>query len=349
MAFCGHSGSGKTTLIKKLVKKLHGNFDVGFVKRDAHNFEMDHEGKDTQIIGKAGAKNVLIMNQQKWAMLGAGTTEENRLSLLPNDFVFIEGFKNSDCPRILVLDSDHEILNRISDPKDFFAIVGKQDSMSLPNYYQRDQVDQILSKTLNYFEERAEATPLYGLVLAGGQSRRMGTDKGAMLLEGKTLVERSFKTLSTVCSEVFISCRQEQGNEPHLYPYRKIFDTFLDWGPLSGLMSAHRAHPTASWLVMACDMPLVDQSLLLQLLNNRSHYKFATCLLHPETNLPEPLVCLYEPKAFPRLLHLAAAGTYSPSKLLQGNGIKRTKALDSQKFLNVNRERDWNQLSELMA
>ena len=44
LAFCGFSGSGKTTLLTKLIQSFAHDYQVGYVKHDAHNFDMDKEG-----------------------------------------------------------------------------------------------------------------------------------------------------------------------------------------------------------------------------------------------------------------------------------------------------------------
>ncbi|MFD3155792.1 molybdopterin-guanine dinucleotide biosynthesis protein B [Haloimpatiens sp. FM7330] len=101
------SGMGKTTLIEGVIKVLkQKNYKVGVLKHDAHNFEIDKEGKDSYRFTKAGADNVIINSSQKLAMvqiLKEQKKVEDILKLFVGvDVVIIEGFKNNKYPKIEV-------------------------------------------------------------------------------------------------------------------------------------------------------------------------------------------------------------------------------------------------------
>ena len=80
-AFSGFSGSGKTTLIEKLIPvfKRRG-YRVAVIKHDAHDFEIDKEGKDTYRFREAGADRVYISSSQKSARMNSGTTGTTSIS-----------------------------------------------------------------------------------------------------------------------------------------------------------------------------------------------------------------------------------------------------------------------------
>ena len=90
------------------------------------------------------------------------------------------------------------------------------------------------------------STEIYGLVLVGGESRRMGSDKALLSYDGKaTQLERTAALLQSVCPRVFISQREEQ---PFPTPEgtEAIFDHVEEArGPLRGILSAMHAHPDA--------------------------------------------------------------------------------------------------------
>ncbi|MDA9793096.1 molybdopterin-guanine dinucleotide biosynthesis protein MobB, partial [Bacteriovoracaceae bacterium] len=65
IAFCGLSNSGKTTLVSKLIKELSTDYNVGYLKHDAHGFEMDKTGKDTWHATNSGASVVVINDETK--------------------------------------------------------------------------------------------------------------------------------------------------------------------------------------------------------------------------------------------------------------------------------------------
>ena len=58
ISFCGYSGSGKTTLICTILDELNSEYKIGYIKHDAHNFQMDKPGKDTYEARKSGANTV---------------------------------------------------------------------------------------------------------------------------------------------------------------------------------------------------------------------------------------------------------------------------------------------------
>lgn len=105
----GKSNSGKTTLLEKLlpVMKDHG-YRVGTIKHDAHQFEIDHPGKDTYRHFHAGAEQVLITSPAKLAIVKRQQSERP-LEELVNvychelDLVITEGFKRSTMPKIEVI------------------------------------------------------------------------------------------------------------------------------------------------------------------------------------------------------------------------------------------------------
>jgi molybdopterin-guanine dinucleotide biosynthesis protein A len=180
-------------------------------------------------------------------------------------------------------------------------------------------------------------TDVYGLVLAGGHSVRMGTDKGLLDYKGKPQREYMFDLLSNVCEQVFTSCRTEQNVPGFLHP---IADHFDYEGPINGILSGIQTHPDKAWLVIAVDMPFVDLPALEVLLSNRDKNKLATCFLNEAENFPEPLLTIWEPAAYPQLGAYAAAGNISPRMFLESNPIKTVKPADKKILLNINYPKD---------
>ncbi len=101
------SETGKTTLIEALIPILkEKNYNIGVLKHDAHNFEIDKEGKDSYRFVKAGADKMVISSKEKIAMIEK-TKEEKELEEILElfagmDLVIIEGYKNNGYPKIEV-------------------------------------------------------------------------------------------------------------------------------------------------------------------------------------------------------------------------------------------------------
>ncbi|MCG2460399.1 NTP transferase domain-containing protein [Flavobacteriaceae bacterium F89] len=138
------------------------------------------------------------------------------------------------------------------------------------------------------------STPLYGLVLAGGKSTRMGRDKGIINYHGIPQREYLYHLLSRVCDEVFLSLRSDQLQELK-GKFKFIVDQDRYSGPYNGLLSAHHQFPQVAWLVLACDLPLMDLEGLKHLVAHRNLSKMATAFALKEKPLPEPLAAIWEP------------------------------------------------------
>lgn len=109
IGFAGFSGAGKTTLIEKVIPRLVARgLRVSLVKHAHHRFDIDHPGKDSFRHREAGATEVLLTSDRRWALMHElrGETEptlaEHLGRMSPCDLVLVEGFKAADIPKIEV-------------------------------------------------------------------------------------------------------------------------------------------------------------------------------------------------------------------------------------------------------
>ena len=109
LGITGYSGSGKTTLLEKLLPALQQrNLRPAVIKHSHHNAQIDKEGKDSWRMKEAGAAQVIMACDQRWALM----TETPRSVSLPylaqqfdralTDFVLVEGFKQEPIEKILL-------------------------------------------------------------------------------------------------------------------------------------------------------------------------------------------------------------------------------------------------------
>ncbi len=140
---------------------------------------------------------------------------------------------------------------------------------------------------------------LYGLILCGGKSSRLGFPKYQIEKESMPLYKWWIKTMHTFCDETFISCQTSQIADID-YPFI-IEDESKDSGPLEGIYNAFLFNCTANWLVVACDLVYAGGSDLDALLKNNRSDKTAVCFENPETGEPYPLLCIYNSRIFPTL------------------------------------------------
>lgn len=211
--------------------------------------------------------------------------------------------------------------------------------------YRLNETDKIIA----FFQAQLQqAKPvLNGLVLAGGKSLRMGQDKSAMQWHGKEQRYFMADLLEQFCNEVFISCRPEQEMERE-EKYKLLPDTFTDLGPYGAILSAFREQPDAAWLVVACDLPLLDETTLQQLTKHRNSSTVATTYQSPHDGFPEPLITIWEPKSYPELLAFLAQGYTCPRKVLLNSAVTLLQPLDPDALLNVNTPDEMEQVQQLL-
>lgn len=346
IAFCGYSNSGKTTLIEKIVAKWsHRGLLVSYLKHDAHRFEMDHPGKDTMRIRNQGAFQVTIQNEHQGALIQRNPRLEDLSQVfLDGDVLLIEGYKKLPIPKIVVLDQNLEILTSFADDGDH-QILGYVGPWTTPPsvelcdpYFHRDDLEGIDRLIQAFWERKKAQRPLYGLILAGGLSQRMGQDKGLLRYHPQTTqLERCLDLLSPFCVQSFVSVRADQADAPAYRSYPLIVDRYVGFGPMGGILSAFQQNPMAAYLVLAIDLPGIRQETLSHLVAQRDEKRFATCFVSGEKKFKEPLCTIYEPKAFPKMLQELGLGGGSPSAFLRRVCTKDlVSGVKEEDLLNIN-------------
>ncbi len=129
-----------------------------------------------------------------------------------------------------------------------------------------------------------------GVVLCGGVSRRMGADKGKLMLGEETLIARAVRVLSSVSSVVILSC----GREPKYSELglRLVLDSEPDAGPLAGIAASMDACDSDWLAVLACDLPHVVAAVPRALLARASSEGLDVCMLSSAGQV-EPLIAVY--------------------------------------------------------
>lgn len=201
--------------------------------------------------------------------------------------------------------------------------------------------------------------PLNGLVLSGGASTRMKTDKARLLVNGQTWLARAVELVTPVTGDTFVSIRGSQVDDP----LRKAFKTLIDLpvdahqntsvhspdvsepkpiqGPLAGILTALHAQPECAWLVIAVDLPYLDASTLQFLIAQRDPSQLATAFISEHDQLPEPLCAIYEPAAYQALLAFSRSGKHCPRKFLINHTVKLIKQPRIGALNNINFSSEW--------
>ncbi|WP_235827858.1 molybdopterin-guanine dinucleotide biosynthesis protein B [Brevibacillus migulae] len=143
--FVGYSNSGKTTMLASVIPLLRATgLRIGVIKHDGHDFEMDHEGKDTWKYREAGADIVAIQSAAKTAWIEQQSVPLDqlvkRMAGAGTQLVLVEGFKREHFPKLVFLrrPEDRELLRQVSD---VIAIVTWEAAGRIEDRYTRFSID----------------------------------------------------------------------------------------------------------------------------------------------------------------------------------------------------------------
>ncbi|PGH07062.1 hypothetical protein AJ80_08075 [Polytolypa hystricis UAMH7299] len=208
------------------------------------------------------------------------------------------------------------------------------------------------------------------ILLAGGQSSRMGRPKHLLpFIDGQPLYMHLLKLLKLACpasETIYMSLRdtaqqvehspkgssasqKERGNFNIQFIYDGNGDERsyqqTDIGPASGLIAAHHHNPTAHWLVVACDFPLLTLQALQQL--HTSFEEPVTCFRNRD-GYCEPLLGIWGPEALRKLENNVAHGITGPSFTVKELGGAMINAEDEKLLFNANTNEEWAKMVELL-
>jgi len=336
VAIAGYSGSGKTTLITKLIRYYNElNYKVGVVKHDSHRLELDHKGKDSYRYHEAGAAALLAFDAHTQFFRHSASALAPYAHFQNCDFVLIEGHKQATFPKLCLLKDDEQLWHDLDSEakKSVFGLIG---SNSKPNfktqlpYFHRDDSTGIAHFLLERWQADFKQQPLFGLLLSGGQSKRMGQDKNQMNYHGMPQYQWAHQLLSQVCKETYLSCRSDQSFE-----FNCVHDIHVDMGPLGGILSAMERFPGTAFLCIACDQPNLTEATLGRLVQERDPFSHATLYHSSGHHSPEPLCCIYEPDFRTIAYQALGHGIRSPKKILEQARTKIISSL-SNELINVN-------------
>ena len=188
------------------------------------------------------------------------------------------------------------------------------------------------------------------IILAGGKSRRLGTDKALLEFEGQPIIGRVLKRLRRLSDDVIIVAKDTAAYAQ--FGARLATDVYPGHGALVGLHAGLRAarHPSA--LAVACDMPFLDLRLLRFMIVAGKAYD----VVMPRIGgLPEPLHALYRvERCLPAIEQSLDSGQFKMTSFLPRLRVRyleqhEVDLLDPERlsFFNVNTPEDWQRGQEL--
>jgi molybdopterin-guanine dinucleotide biosynthesis protein A len=180
-------------------------------------------------------------------------------------------------------------------------------------------------------------------ILAGGASRRMGTDKSQLLIERQTFTERIAETLLQLTDSVVVVGRAGESTLPG------IPDVYPQWGALGGLHAALAACQREWAIIVACDLPFVTAELFSLLAKMRVDHDAVVPI--QSDGRPQPLCALYRiDPCRQRATELIQAGYRRPLDLLEAVKTRwvnidqlRNLAQAQTFFVNINTPEDYDE------
>jgi molybdopterin-guanine dinucleotide biosynthesis protein A len=164
----------------------------------------------------------------------------------------------------------------------------------------------------------------------------MQRDKAALTYHGRTQLEWAVSLIQPYAERVFVSVRADQTHDPIRAHFDQIVDKHENLGPIAGIVAAQEAHPAVAWLVVACDLPFLDQATLSTLVAARQTQRLATAYRSSQDVLPEPLCAIYEPASRGPLLEYVASGKNCPRRFLIKSDVQLIDEPNPHALDNVN-------------
>ncbi len=306
-AICGWTGSGKTTLIEKVLPLFcKKGLKVAVVKHDVHGIDADRPGKDSDRFFQVGA-DVLLQGPGEAFFRTHRETDSDDLFLTLQllaakyDLILLEGHKGTPLRKVWLLSE-----GETSPPPEVSNVV-----TAMPR--DSDRLGTIVPILEKFLVDQWLKTPVFGCVLIGGNSARMGTPKHLLSSDGRTWLERTGELLQQSCERIVIA---GTGALPDgLSNYERLDDVPDTKGPMGGLLAAMRWAPQASWLVTACDLPDLSNEALKWLLSTRAPGVWATLPRLENACGVEPLLSHYDFRSQLLLEQQASSGNFKLSDI----------------------------------
>lgn len=178
-------------------------------------------------------------------------------------------------------------------------------------------------------------TTIGAIILTGGKSSRMGSDKGLAELKGKTLIEHIINVLKPITSDIIIIANNPNYN---FLGYKVYNDIIKECGPLGGIYTGLTYSNRELNIILSCDIPFVSTPLLEFLIKNSG----SEDILVPEHNgQTEPLCGIYRKNCINEFKRLLDNNEFKLHNMLNQLNSKRIDVsqqnfFDSNLFMNIN-------------
>jgi len=184
---------------------------------------------------------------------------------------------------------------------------------------------------------------LTGIILAGGKSSRMGTDKGMVQLNGKRFIDHILTALLPNVNELIIIANN--GNYNHL-GYKVYKDLIKDCGPIGGIYTGLMKSETQNNFIVSCDIPFINSDLVSHIIKNTGDADIAVPVNHGSI---EPLCGIYKKSTAGEMYKLIRNNEFKMHNILTHFFTKEIYISKTDKFytdkllVNINSRDELNQ------
>jgi molybdenum cofactor guanylyltransferase len=341
IAILGTTCEQISVFANNLISNLHKNLNITYV-------DADHKAENEILTSN------LVQDKISHMAFETKNRSKNLQKFVLNDqdLILINGNHFEGKKQIVFIDPKKEesLKKRVAKLTDVLAIIILEKEKGPYLWLSEVLTDNIpifhiecSKEIVDYISQTILKPILKALILKGGKSQRMGEDKSQLIyrnLPQEAFLKQEFESLGI---EAFVSesIQSQNGNV--------INDTFTGLGPYGGILSAFREDPNAAWFVIACDLPLITAKEIKQLVNNRNLNKVATACHNPETDFPDPLFTIWEPKAYPILLNYLSQGYSCPRKVLINENIELIYLVDATILKNCNTPEEREEIMRVLG
>jgi molybdopterin-guanine dinucleotide biosynthesis protein A len=338
-ALVGAPCSVISEVCKQIIKHLDKNLNICYIDADHGTEESESDPNITYFQDKIRYKR---LDKKRVSEI------DQKFLLSDQDMIFVNGNHFQAEKQIVFIHSKKEasLLKRLNELTEIKAFILCDEEIeifdsiksSLPDIKNIPVFKINESESLaNYILSQTKKIPLNALILSGGKSTRMGEDKSLISYHGVSQQDYLFRIFKGLEINCFVSCRPDQATN---ISKPSVPDSFIGLGPYGGILSAFQYDPDAAWLVIACDLPLISQKEIMYLISERNHRKMATACYNPETEFPDPLFTIWEPKSYQTLLSYLSIGYSCPRKVLINSDIALIHLNDPSVLKNANTPED---------
>ena len=342
-AILGTTCNNIRLLANKIIQELYAKYKIAYVDADHKTPQTD---ADSALVHGAALEYTDMITYRSFNFKQTFNPFQYRNLFNEQDAVLVNGNHFTGQAQIVVIDPIKPLDQKLEKLTNVQLILLADGVTTIPDYITRHLAVGSaapilkLSDTLaiaNFIDKHLtqHQSQLNGLVLAGGQSQRMQTDKGSLTYFGKSQRLHVHELLSVHCAETYISYANTQAvNQQEQLPV--VLDTFMGLGPFGGILSAMQSNTNAAWLTVACDLPYLSAQTLAYLVAHRNPSKIATCFMDSDGKFPEPLITIWEPRAYPVMLQFLSQGYSCPRKVLINSDVELLQAPVINDLQNVN-------------